>query len=268
MTEAPPLSKIVEGFAAGVQAACALLDSFQPDLVLVLLHSGMAPLRVTQALWEATRDIPFPPVVATNIGREKSEYYLDLPEHQGDNTYWFDICSGGWDFVGWALHETDWATQLARQLASRLPQGFTPQRVLILDDWVGYSVTQHLVEALLKKVYPLVEVRHFADFANAWCDTLGQLWLRKQHAEVYRSWWKLARAAKMEERNFQLYADLCLLVPGTEDVAPDSLDWQTITAHSSLLECLLTYLPAEEWLTLPGWAEATLLAQVMATVLA
>jgi hypothetical protein len=42
----------------------------------------MVPLRATQALWETTRDAPFPPVVATNIRREKAEYYLELPRQQ------------------------------------------------------------------------------------------------------------------------------------------------------------------------------------------
>lgn len=70
MTETPPLFKIIDGFAAGVQAACTLLDTFQPDLVL--MHAGMVPLRATQALWEAARDAPFAPVVAINIRREKT----------------------------------------------------------------------------------------------------------------------------------------------------------------------------------------------------
>ena len=262
MTEVPPLSRIVDGFAAGAHAACALLDTFQPDLVLVLMHAGMVPLRATQALWETTRDMPFPPVVATNIGREKSEYYLALPQHQGNDIFWFDILGGGWDFVGWAMRETDWSAQLAQQIASAMPQGFTPHRDLILDDWAGKGITQRLAEALLTTLYPDVETRHYAGFANAWCDTLGQLWLRKLHPEVYRSWWHLAREAKLQGKTLQLYTDLCLLVPGTEDIAPDSLDWQPITAHSPLLERLVNYLPAEEWLTLPAWAEATLIAHI------
>ena len=263
MTDVPPLSKIVDGFTAGVQAACALLDTFQPDLVLVLMHSGIIPLRATQALWETMREAPFPPVVATNIGREKADYYLDLPQHQDCNDFWFDILGGGWDFAGWALRETDWSIQLARQIASAMPQGFVPQRILILDDWVGKGVTQRLVEALLTKVSPDAEIKHYAAFANAWCDSLGHLWLRKLHPEVYRPWWHLAREAKLQGETLQLYIDLCLLVPGTEDIAPDSLDWRPITAHSPLLERLVNYLPAEEWLTLPAWAETTLITRVM-----
>ena len=268
MTETPPLSRIVDGFAAGAQAACALLDTFRPDLVLVMMHSGVVPLRVTQALWQATRNAPFPPVVATNLGREKVDYFLELPRHQGNKYRWFDmLMSGGVGFANWAVQETDWSTQLAQQIAAGLPPGFVSQHILVLDDWEANGFTQKLVNALLTTLYPEVEIQCYANFANAWCDTMGQLWLRKLHPEVYRPWWHLARAAKLQGTTLQLYTDLCLLVPGTEDIAPDSLAWQPITAHSPLLERLLAYLPAEEWLTLPGWVEATLIAQVMATVL-
>jgi len=262
MTEAPPLSKIVDGFAAGAQAACALLDTFQPDLVLALMHAGMVPLHVTQALWGATRAAPFPPVVATNIGREKVDYFLELPKQQASGYSWLDLLVSREGFGNWALRETDWSAQLARQITGSMLPGFAPRRVLILDDWVGQGITQNLTKALLTDVYPEVEIQHYARFANAWCDTLGQLWLRKLHPEVYRPWWHLAREAKLQGKTLQLYTDLCLLVPGTEDITADSLDWQPITAHSPLLERLVNYLPAEEWLTLPAWAEAALLAHV------
>jgi hypothetical protein len=43
VTETLPLSKIIDGFSAGAQAACALLDTSQPDLVLALMHAGDGP---------------------------------------------------------------------------------------------------------------------------------------------------------------------------------------------------------------------------------
>ncbi|HNT76965.1 MAG TPA: hypothetical protein PKH77_18295 [Anaerolineae bacterium] len=262
MTEAPPLSKIVAGFATGAQAAVALLDTFQPNLVLTLMHSGMPPLRVTQALWQTTHEKPFPPVAGANIGREKLRPYLMLNPPMDLIDLWFDLNVGNSKFLTWVLQETDWVAQLAQKIASSVSPNVTLQRILVLDDWVAQGFTQKLVKVLLTAAYPDVEIRHYATFANAWCDTLGQLWLRKLHPEVYRVWWRLAREAKLQGKSLPLYNDLCLLVPGTEDIAPDSLDWQPITAHSRLLDRLTPYLPAEEWLTLPAWAEATLMDHV------
>jgi hypothetical protein len=203
-------------------------------------------------------------VVGTNIGREKMEHYLAVQERQGrdQTTLRLELQMRPDRFLGWVAEETDWTIQLAAQLDGVGTSDAAPWRILVLDDWVNSGITQTLVTFLLNRCYPEIQVMHCGNFANRWCDTLGQLWLRRKHPDVYRQWWHLARAAKRRGDTLPMVTDLTLLVPGTEDVAPTSLDWQPITAASARLERLSAYLPAEEWLTLPDWAASTLVSSV------
>ena len=49
---------------------------------------------------------------------------------------------------------------------------------------------------------------------------------------------------------------------GTEDVAPDSLDWRPLVPSGATLAYLTRYLPAEDWLAIPAWITATTTATI------
>lgn len=65
------LETLLKPFWILAQAVCADVSAFRPDLIIALAHSAQGPLRAVQTLWRETRAEPLPPVLITNLGREK-----------------------------------------------------------------------------------------------------------------------------------------------------------------------------------------------------
>ena len=265
MSYVKPLEPMLDAFCSAAQEVCEEVEAFQPDLVVVLLHSGEGPLRAALAFWEETRDVPFPPVVRTNLGREKLRRYHALCERLGRGgllTELFESSFEGGHMLAWAS-EQPWQAELAAQVRMVLGAGASPARILVLDDWIGGGNTWLLSLGLLKLLFPRAESCFFAGFSSDWCGRMGQHWLLKHHPRAYQKM-RVADETSRQQGNDPTYfvRDLCLLVPGTEDVDPESLAWRPITAESETLQRLSAFLPAEAWLALPAWTYATLEARV------
>jgi len=216
------------------------------------------------AFWEETRDMPFPPVVRTNLGREKLRRYHTLCERLGRGdllTELFESAFEGGHMLAWAS-EQPWQAELAAQVRTVLGAGASPARILVLDDWIGEGNTWILSLGLLRILFPQTEPCFFAGFSRDWCSRMGQHWLLRHHPRAYQKMRAADETSRQQGKDpTHFMRDLCLLVPGTEDVDPESLAWRPITAESEIVQKFSAFLPAEAWLALPLWAYATLEAR-------
>jgi hypothetical protein len=231
--------------------------SFQPDVVVALLHSGWAPTKAARMLWEATRAEPFPPLVKTNLGREKISFYpggskkIGVGNFLGDYSEPFQIGH----FLAWLVQQKKWHAELAGQIQASLPPGETPQRIMIVDDWIAEGNTWILSLGLLDILYPKAE-KQFVAGASSWKKSFHRLWLKSFHPHLLKQFDRSHhRDGSVDENRHALINHLIRLVPGTEDVDAASFEWQPITAASPDVQKLTKYLPAEEWLELPRFVD-------------
>jgi hypothetical protein len=248
--------EVIEGLDVLWEVAVKVVSrilSFQPDVVVALLHSGWAPAKAARMLWQATRAEPFPPLVKTNLGREKISFYpgsskkISVGNFLGDYSEPFQIGH----FLAWLVQQKKWHTELAGQIQASLPQGETPQRIMIVDDWIAEGNTWILSLGLLDIIYPEAE-KQFVAGASSWKKPFHLLWLETFHPHLLEQFDRSYRQdGSVDEKRHALINYLIRLVPGTEDVNAASFDWRPITASSTDIQKLTEYLPAEEWLELP-----------------
>lgn len=257
------------GFCGAAHQTCEEIATFDPDVILTLMHSGEAPLRATQVFWSETQpNQPFPSVARINLGREKWSLYYNALIRIGRHDltpFQFPVDTftlGHW--LAWMEKHTDVQEVLLAQLKGIF--GYSaPRRILILDDWESGGKTKQLVLGLLKIYFPLVETRFAAGFGSNWCGRLGEAWLKQVFPRSFARM-QVADAELESKGKFprHIKQDLCLLVPGTEDIAPESAAWQPITLNSDIISRLEPFLPAASWLSLSPWAYQTIEAQVRA----
>jgi hypothetical protein len=231
--------------------------SFQPDVVVALLHSGWAPAKAARILWQATRAEPFPPLVKTNLGREKISFYpggskkIGVGNFLGDYSEPFQIGH----FLAWLVQQKKWHAELAGQIQASLPQGETPQRIMIVDDWIAEGNTWILSLGLLDILYPKAE-KQFVAGAFSWKKSFHRLWLESFHPHLLKQFDRSHhRDGSVDENRHALINHLIRLVPGTEDVDAASFEWRPITTSSPSVQKLTKYLPAEDWLELPRFVD-------------
>jgi hypothetical protein len=231
--------------------------SFQPDVVLALLHSGRAPVEAARMLWQATQVEPFPPVVKTNLGREKISLYPGGSKKVGAGNFLGDYSDPFriGHFLAWLVQQQNWHSELAGQIQAQLPEGKTPQRIMIVDDWIAEGNTWILSLGLLDILYPKAE-KQFVAGASSWKKPFHRLWLEAFHPHLLEQFDRSYREdGSVDEKKHVLINHLIRLVPGTEDVDAASFDWRPITASSPDVQKLTKYLPAEEWLELPRFVD-------------
>ena len=227
--------------------------SFQPDVVVALLHSGWAPAKAARMLWQATQVEPFPPLVKTNLGREKISFYPGGSKKFGPGNFLGDYSDPFQigHFLAWLVQQKKWHVELAGQIHAQLPVGETLQRVMIVDDWIAEGNTWILSLGLLDIIYPEAE-KQFVAGASSWKKPFHLLWLQAFHPHLLEQFERFCRQdGCVDEKRHALINHLIRLVPGTEDVNAASFDWRPITASSPDVQKLTKYLPAEEWLELP-----------------
>jgi hypothetical protein len=243
--------------------------SFQPDVVVCLMHSGWAPLKAALMLWKATQAQPFPPVVKTNLGREKFQSYHASTKAdrvgnlQGINSDPLRIAH----FLAWLSEQREWQAELIRQVQAQLRPGQVPQRILIVDDWIGDGNTYLLALGLMDIIYPQAETRFMAGVLG-WKARYDRLWLNLFYPEID----EMINLARDEDGLVDgemrvLLANTTRLMLGTEDIDPDSLDWQPITANSACVLYASQYLASEEWLDLPRFVNTTIEDYIAARIL-
>jgi len=225
-------------------SACRVCDhilDFQPDLVLVLMHSGWGPVFSAQVIWQKTQSRPFPPVARANIGREKlisfenASSMITTSYFVGE--YSTDVEVG--KLLTWIASRSDWQDQLRQQVAEVMPGQDAPQRILVVDDVVHESSTFIIAAGLLELVYPQAAVR----FLNTWS------WYRPMYLEFM-----LATLCPVADifpdghiQSKEAHSSLTSVAIGSESIDEDFLYWQPITVDSPSVKALSDYRPAAEW---------------------
>ncbi|MBX3052005.1 MAG: hypothetical protein KF753_11055 [Caldilineaceae bacterium] len=233
--------------------ACKEIEQFKPEIVIGLAHAGWAPVVATRAVWEEVSDIPFPPTLRTNLGREKLDPYWDSSKDRYHFHGTYSSPKEVADFLLWLDSQLDLQEQLARQIVATLGNSSPPNRILVLDEMIAQGNTWLLVLGLLDRLYPDADVRFLDGPYFDWRNILSKHWLEENHPEV------LVELLDMQEENtkedpretwsFHAYE----IAPGTEDIDPRLLDWRTVMAESSAIKALSKHLPAEEWLKMSAW---------------
>jgi hypothetical protein len=245
---------MIEQLYQTARAVCHVIDDFQPDLVVVLAHGAWGVLWATESYWVSSKGTQaFPPVMVTNLGREKMERYekvrVNLPCAHMD-IFIADYASDqevGY-FLSWVEEQQDWIDQFRQQ--AQAATSVSPERILILDDAVLEGCTYRLAVGLAEAAFPKAAVHFVNGHVLAWRSELAYSWLEKQ----ILGW--------SEEKHWKITSALYFLSTGTEDVNLDSLAWEPITRQSRIMETVSAYLPAEKWLELPGWMMHTIQARV------
>ncbi len=270
--------------------ACDEIVTLHPDLVVVLYHSGQAVLRATQATWSELHTEPFPPVVCTNLGLEKLARYNALSRELRCQPFlpFTDLPPICAHFMAWVAAQTAWQVELKAQTRATLGEDRAPERILILDDFCCEGSTRMSAMSLLHQIYPNAEIHFLAGLLDDWKTPLAHIWLHEHHPEVYtrmeadaqvvkreraartQKWvddflegketWDMIGEERPRQRHCLEWASQVAL--GTEDVDPESLAWRPLTPDSAAIAPLLSYLPAETWLTMSE-AVYTLIEQEM-----
>lgn len=234
--------------------ACDQILSFEPDLVMVLAHGGGGALWAVQVLWPEITDRPFPPLLVTNLGREKLEAYHTaradtpfaarmpfVPNFTGNHE------TG--HFLAWVSRQTAWQDALRCQVltaANDHRPGQEPRRILVLDDTTWLGATFRLALGLLRDTFPGCEARMVAGNLLDWRDTFAHLWLYEHRQKLDR---------EQREKMFKLAYKIAL---GTEDDPESELGWRPITRESAVMGDLTRFLPAEAWLEYLKWVKESI----------
>ena len=245
---------MIEQIYQTAREMCQVIDDFQPDLVIALAHGAWGVLWAVEAYWGFRKDArALPPVMVTNLGREKMERYervrANLPcahiepfvaDYAGEQEVGY--------FLSWLEQQQDWIEQF-RQQAQRATSAAL-QRILILDDTMLEGCTYRLAIGLAEAAFPQAKIRFINANVLSWRSELAYPWLEKH----IPGW--------SEDQHWKITGALYYLATGTEDIHIDSLAWEPITTQSEIIEKMKAYLPAEKWLELPGWMLHTIQASV------
>lgn len=236
---------MIEQLYQTAQAICQVIENFQPDLVVALAHGAWGVLWAVEAYWAVSKgEQVLPPVMLTNLGREKMERYERVRENLPCARMEIFIADYAGDeeigyFLSWLEEQQDWIEQFRQQ--AQAATSITPQRILILDDAMLEGCTYRLAIGVAEAAFPNATVHFINGNVLSWRSELAYPWLEKH----IPGW--------SEDQHWKIAGALYYLATGTEDKHIDSLEWEPITAQSKIIEKMTVYLPAEKWLELPGW---------------
>jgi len=235
---------MIEQLYQTAKAVCQVIEEFQPDLIVALAHGAWGVQWAVEAYWGIRKDArALPPIMVTNLGREKMERYERVRENLPcARISPFVADYAGDEEVGYFLSQFRQQAQAAIRTS--------PERILILDDTMLEGCTYRLAIGLADAAFPKATVRFINGNVLAWRSELSYPWLEKH----IPGW--------SEDQHWKIAGALYYLATGTEDIHIDSLAWEPITAQSQIIEKLNAYLPADKWLELPGWMMHTIQAQV------
>jgi hypothetical protein len=257
MNPLPSLLPTLEALYQLGSRICSEIESFRPDIVLGLAHSGWMPVTVAQLLWAETRTTGFPPAVRTNIGNEKHAIYKarfkpPMPAYCCGECCDRDPGRLG-HYLAWIAEQQSWQDALCLQIQSITGQ--VPDRILVVDDLFGGYRTCYVTLGLLEALYPQAQARMIAgrkdltnDFVDAWM---------LEFVPALRS--EIAKDAKPKNR--ARYAHiwherLKPLITGSEDITPESLDWRLLGSDSPAVQALAGFAASETMLAAPSWASS------------
>lgn len=260
------LTKSLVQLWCSARAICAEIEQFRPDVIVALYHGVQPLLHTVQATWAESHDAgsPFPPVAATNFGTEKHGRYTPVPKRLNAK-YFIGLYESPLDrghYLAWLTEQEDWLATLQAQVEAVLGAGVTPERIVVLDDMTYEGNSSLSVLGLLHALYPRANLKYTEGFASGWLVEFAYFWLATYHPGIVErmeaDWPRQVKASG--HSHYERF--LRRLTLGTEDVAPESLDWQAIGPGSATLAHISNYLPAERWLELPGWFYRTVEANV------
>lgn len=260
------LTKSLVQLWCSAHAICAEIEQFQPDVIVALYHGVQPILRAVETMWAETHDArsPFPPVAATNFGTEKHGRYTPVPKRLNAK-YFLGLYESPLDrghYLAWLTEQADWLATLQAQVEAVLGAGVTPGRIVVLDDMTYEGNSSRSVLGLLHALYPRANLKYTEGFASGWLVEFAYFWLATNHPGIVQrmedDWPQQVKASG--HSHYERF--LRRLTLGTEDVAPESLDWQAIGPGTATLAYISSYLPAETWLELPDWFYRTLEANV------
>jgi len=256
MTYPPILLPTIEALYRLGNNVCAEIEKFQPDVVLGLAHSGWMPVVVAQTLWAKTRAKPFPPSTRTNIGLEKNEIYV---ARYGKSTPAFccgecsDEAGRKGHYLAWLSEQSAWLETLGNQIQAVYPA--MPARILVVDDIFGGWRSGYATLALLETLYPNVDTHVYAghndltdDFVIGWLEQFVPALAHEIESDHKNTSARMRYRSPWQEK-------LKPLINGTEDIAPDRLDWQFLGPESPAVKALEEYVSAEIVLSAPAWAK-------------
>lgn len=236
--------------------ACIEIEIFQPDIVIGLAHSGWMPVTVARALWAETRATAFPPSMRTNIGQEKHDIYKERFKPPMPGYCCGECCGNSTDRLGhylaWIADQRQWLDTLHSQIQAVYPDN--PARILVVDDLFGGYRACYIALGLLDVLYPQAQTYMIAggkdltnDFVDAWLSQFAP----SLSSEV------TSNAAKSDRARYAnpWHEPLKPLINGSEDITPESLDWQPpLHPESPALQKLTSVAALETLLAAPIWA--------------
>lgn len=245
---------MIEQLYQTAREMCQVIDDFRPDLIVALAHGAWGVLWAVEAYWVSSKGAQaFPPLMVTNLGREKMERYervrenlpcahsdIFIADYAGEEEVGY--------FLSWLEQQQDWIAQFRQQAQAAIRTD--PERILILDDTMLEGCTYRLAIGLAEAAYPQAKIRFINGNVLAWRSELAYPWLEKN----IPGW--------SEDQHRKIAGALYHLATGTKDIHIDSLAWEPITRQSPVMEKASAYLPAEKWLELPGWMMHTIQARV------
>ena len=233
---------------------CTEIERIQPEIVIGLAHSGWMPVVVAQALWAESHTTPFPLTVRTNIGHEKYEFYRARFKPPAP-AYCCSACGSGADRLGhylaWASSQQPWLDVLRQQIEAVYQT--TPARVLVVDDLFGGHRTCYLALGLLEQLYPQAQACMVAGNVDL-TDSFVTAWLLQFIPELGNEVAQLVASKAWKRYLSPWHEDLKPLITGSEDIAPESLDWQPFGPDSPAVQKLAGLAALETILAAPAWA--------------
>lgn len=260
------LTKSLAQLWCSAHAICMEIEQFQPDVIVALYHGVQPLLHAAQAVWAETHDAnrPFPPVTATNFGTEKHGRYTPVPKRLNAR-YFLGLYESPLDrghYLAWLTEQEDWLATLQAQVEAVLGAGVTPERIIVLDDMTYEGNSSLSVLGFLHALYPEADLKYTEAFASGWLVEFAYFWLATNYPGIVErmeeDWPRQVKASG--HSHYERF--LRRLTLGTEDVSPESLDWQPIGPGSTTLAYISSYLPGETWLEMPAWFYRTVEANV------
>lgn len=250
-----PDAAALESLYTLAQAACEEIQSFQPELVIGLAHSGWLPVQAARALWAEIRPEPFPPTLRLNLGLEKLAIYRDRKKAAGLRdipwNYASELETG--HLLAWVDGQIGWQAELKEMVREVTASQAGPRRVLILDEMIAQGSTFFIALGLIDSAYPRAETRFMAG-DETWSHALGKAWLAERAPEL------LAEISAQSGQGKRLSTAVGRLIVGTEDLAEEqggaqSLQWRRIGPETPAVRLAAEQLPLAECLGAAGWAE-------------
>ena len=247
------------GFWGTARHNCALIDRYQIDLIVSLAHGGMLSAKVTEVAWPILSGQPCPPIVYTNIGREKQTYYGDWCKANGVRGGLNKTSVSrkeGERLFQWTATQEEWLDELKGQIEAVMGEGASPKAILLVDEMAVSTTTLWIAAGLLRQLYP----DHQSFWSDApsfeWRGNLADFWLKRHYPDILER-------MKMDDRDEKRWPDVpfCLdrIASGTEDIDPYSLSFRPLSSDNEYVQVLTQYLPAEVWLSIPGKMEQYIL---------